>query len=177
MLMDGLLDGGYGTTPESGGSWIGMEMPDRSLALEDFLPHRLSVLNSAIGRPLARICEQQFGVSIGEWCLMVNLARLGPMAANGLCSRCAMDKVQVSRAVARAVDHGLIQRTIDHGDRRRALLSLTERGHAIHDQIAALAQHYQDYLQEALSVQERSQFDNMLERLLTRAGQPQRFVS
>ena len=71
--------------------------------------------------------------------LIAILARFGPLSANGVCARAEMDKVRVSRAVARAMASGLIDRRIDRADRRRSILTLTPRGRAIHDEIVPRA--------------------------------------
>ena len=84
-----------------------------ALILEDYLPYRLSVLSNTVSRALARLYEQRFGLTVAEWRIMAVLARFGPLSANAVCDRTAMDKVQVSRAVARAVDGGLVDRGID----------------------------------------------------------------
>ncbi len=143
-----------------------------TLMLEDFLPYRLSVLSSTISRTLARLYERRFGITVGEWRVIANLARHGPLSANGVCDRSAMDKVQVSRAVAKAVDGGLIDRSIDPYDRRRSILTLTAKGRSVHDQVLPLAREYQDHLRTALDDEEHAQFLEMLSRLLMRASSP-----
>lgn len=143
-----------------------------SLVLDEFLPYRLAVLSNTISRSLARLYERRFGVSVGEWRVMANLARFGPLSANGVCDRSAMDKVQVSRAVAKAVEGGLIDRAIDPYDRRRSVLTLTDKGRAIHDQILPLAEEFQNYLTSALSQEENEHLQDALGRLLDRASSP-----
>jgi DNA-binding MarR family transcriptional regulator len=139
------------------------------LLLEDFLPYRLSILSNTVSRALARLYEQRFGLTVAEWRIMAVLARFGPLSANAVCDRTAMDKVQVSRAVARAVETGLIDRGIDAIDRRRSVLTLTAKGRAIHDQIVPLALDLQSHLLTALSPQENVAFYDMLARLYGRA--------
>ncbi|HET8727063.1 MAG TPA: MarR family winged helix-turn-helix transcriptional regulator [Alphaproteobacteria bacterium] len=112
-----------------------------TLELEAFLPYRLSVLANTLSRVIAETYERRFELSVGEWRLLAVLARFGPSSANAVCSRTAMDKVRVSRAVARGVERGLIDRRIDARDRRRSILTLTAEGRDLHDRIvpAALA--------------------------------------
>jgi len=155
--------------PRTGGEYAGQ---DRTLALEEFLPYRLSVLSSLVSRSLARMYERRFGISAGEWRVLANLARFGPLSANGVCDRSAMDKVQVSRAVAKAVDAGLIDRSVDPYDRRRSVLSLTPKGQAIHDEIVPMAEDFESYLQDALTQEERDSLGEMLNRLISRANAP-----
>ena len=140
-----------------------------ALILEEFLPYRLSVLTNTVSRALARLYEQRFGLTVAEWRVMAVLARFGPLSANAVCDRTAMDKVQVSRAVARAVDDGLINRAIDAIDRRRLVLTLTPRGYAVHEQIVPLAGEMQRHLLEVLAPEENERLYDMLGRLYSRA--------
>ena len=107
--------------------------------LERFLPYRLAVLANTFSRVLAPLYEEKYGLTVAEWRLIAILARFGPLSANGVCARAEMDKVRVSRAVARAMASGLIDRRIDRADRRRSILTLTPRGRAIHDEIVPRA--------------------------------------
>ena len=107
--------------------------------LERFLPYRLAVLANTFSRVLAPLHEEKYGLTVAEWRLIAILARFGPLSANGVCARAEMDKVRVSRAVARAMASGLIDRRIDRADRRRSILTLTPRGRAIHDEIVPRA--------------------------------------
>ena len=107
--------------------------------LERFLPYRLAVLANTFSRILAPLYEEKYGLTVAEWRLIAILARFGPLSANGVCARAEMDKVRVSRAVARAMTSGLIDRRIDRADRRRSILTLTPRGRAIHDEIVPRA--------------------------------------
>ncbi|MBI1205708.1 MAG: MarR family transcriptional regulator [Azospirillum sp.] len=141
----------------------------QAMVLEDFLPYRLSILSNAIGRALARLYERRFGLTVGEWRVIANLARFGPLSANGVCDRSAMDKVQVSRAVAKAVEAGLIHRAIDPNDRRRSVLTLTAKGRAVHDQIIPLANDFHVQLRSALSGDENEHLCDMLTRLTAQA--------
>jgi DNA-binding MarR family transcriptional regulator len=81
-----------------------------------------------------------------------------------------MDKVQVSRAVARAGAAGLVDRRIDHEDRRRSVLSLTGRGRAVHDRIVPLAREVEARLLDGLDAGERALLSALIDRLGRRAA-------
>ena len=144
--------------------------PPPALDLETFLPYRLSVLANRVSRALAEVYEARFGITPSEWRLIAILARFGPMSANGVCDRSAMDKVQVSRAVARATAAGLIDRRTDDGDRRRSVLSLTERGRAMHDEIVPLARDLEARLVEGFAPADRAALSDLIDRLCRRAA-------
>ena len=144
--------------------------PPPALDLETFLPYRLSVLANRVSRALAEVYEARFGITPSEWRLIAILARFGPMSANGVCDRSAMDKVQVSRAVARAGAAGLVDRRIDHEDRRRSVLSLTGQGRAVHDRIVPLAREVEARLLDGLDAGERALLSALIDRLGRRAA-------
>ena len=60
------------------------------------------------------------------------------LSAGDVAQRTAMDKVQVSRAIARLVENKRVQRVVDAADGRVARLSLTAKGRAIYDEVAPL---------------------------------------
>lgn len=140
-------------------------------ALEHFLPYRLSVLTNTISGGIARLYAERFGLAIAEWRVMAVLGRFGPLSANEVCRRTAMDKVRVSRAVARLVARRLVARRADAGDRRRAVLRLAAQGRAIHDRIVPLARAREARLLDALSAHERTTLDRLLAKLQTRADE------
>ena len=146
------------------GEFAGGNGADRAadFDLEQFLPYRLSVLSNTVTRALARLYESEHDLTIAEWRLLAILARFGPISANGVCERAAMDKVRVSRAVGRAVSRGLVDRGVDRRDRRRSVLTLTPRGRAIHDRIVPLAL---DREAQILSTLSREEGDGLLDAL------------
>lgn len=142
----------------------------RGLELERFLPYRLSILANTVSADLARVYARRFQLTIPEWRVMAVLGYFGPQTANDVCGRTAMDKVRVSRAVARLLAAGRIKRTADAKDRRRATLTLTAKGIAVHDQIVPLALKVEATLWAALAPDERAVFDRLVARLQARAG-------
>lgn len=140
-----------------------------ALALEQYLPYRLSVITNTVSRALARFYQREFGISVGEWRVLAVLARFGPLTSSGVVQRTAMDKVQVSRAVSRAAQRGLVERSVDAGDRRRTVLQLTRAGREVHRRVAPHALALQRHLLSVLSGEERRALDGILAKLLDRA--------
>ena len=75
--------------------------PHAQLDLEHFLPYRLSVLSNRISSAIAREYSQRFALSVTEWRVMAVLGHAPNLSAGEVARRTAMDKVAVSRAVAR----------------------------------------------------------------------------
>ncbi|MBI2242079.1 MAG: winged helix-turn-helix transcriptional regulator [Magnetospirillum gryphiswaldense] len=134
-------------------------------SLEKFFPYRLSVLNEQVSRSLAALYADRFDLTPPEWRAMAVLAGFQPLSANGICSRTNMDKVRVTRAVARMIAAGLVSRQEDETDRRYVSLTLTDKGMAVYDQILPLVQAREAEILSALSAEERAALDVILRKL------------
>ena len=120
-----------------------LQVPSQSLVLEEFLPYRLSVLAQIVSESLHDLYADAFGLAVTEWRVMAALGRFAPLTASDVGQRIVMDKVAVSRAVARLLKRGLVERTTDRADRRRATLRLSSRGRSVHAGIVPLALEYE----------------------------------
>lgn len=139
------------------------------LKLEEFLPYRLSVLSNTVSTTVARAYDKRFNVSIPEWRVIAIIGRFPGLSAVEVAERTMMDKVAVSRAVTKLIKKGRIDREFADADKRRSILSLSEEGRKLHDEIAELALAFERDLLEGLSLEERERLDSVMERLLARA--------
>jgi DNA-binding MarR family transcriptional regulator len=146
-----------------------MPSPSQALELEKFLPYRLSVLAQLVSESLHDLYAGPFDLAVTEWRVMAALGRFAPLTASEVGQRIVMDKVAVSRAVARLEQRGLVERTTDRADRRRVPLRLSAKGRAVHARIVPLALEYQAKLYAALTPEERCQFDALSDRLFIHA--------
>lgn len=137
-------------------------------SLETFFPYRLSVLNEQVSRSLAALYADRFDLTPPEWRAMAVLAGYQPLSANGICQRTNMDKVRVTRAIARMIGAGLVSRQEDESDRRYVSLTLTAKGMAVYDQILPLVQAREAEILSALSADERVALDSILRKLTDR---------
>jgi len=140
------------------------------LDLDNFVPYRLSVLTNRVSNAIAREYSSRFGLSIPEWRVTAALGSSSGLSARDVAARTEMDKVQVSRAVASLMRARRVQRQTDPKDARITRLSLTAQGMAVYDAIVPLALGLESKLLEALSVEERLQFDRLLGKLMRQAG-------
>jgi DNA-binding MarR family transcriptional regulator len=136
------------------------------LDLEHFLPYRLSVLSNRISSNIARLYGQRYGLAVTEWRVMAVLGLYPDLSAGEVAERTAMDKVAVSRAVARLLERGFIERGTHGGDRRRSVLALSPQGFEVYDVVAPLVLTSERLLLAGLNPQEREQLDGLLAKLL-----------
>lgn len=140
------------------------------LDLERFVPYQLSLLSNVVSQEIAEAYGERFGLAITEWRILAVLGRFPGMSAAGVAERSAMDKVAVSRAVARLLERGLLHRETHGDDRRRSVLELSEAGRKVYSEVAPLALSYERELLAPLSEEERQLFSRMLDRLGERYG-------
>src|SRR3546814_1246231 len=110
-----------------------------TLELERFLPYRLSVLSNRVSQKIADTYAERFGLAVTEWRVIAVLGRYPDLSAGAVAERTAMDKVAVSRAVARLLERGLLLREVHGVDRRRSVLALRPEGLRVHALVAPLA--------------------------------------
>jgi DNA-binding MarR family transcriptional regulator len=135
------------------------------LDLDRFVPYRLSVLTNRVSGAIARHYSERFDLSIPEWRVMAVLGQTPALSAREVAARTAMDKVQVSRAVASLMRARRVARSVDAKDGRIMRLSLTRQGKAIYDEIVPLALHLEELFLAALSTEERKTFDHLMAKL------------
>jgi DNA-binding MarR family transcriptional regulator len=133
--------------------------------LSRFLPFRLTVLSNRLTRRVARFYGQRFKLSAPEWRTMAVLGQHGAMSANSVIVQTTMDKVRVSRAVARLLKAAYITRDADPQDRRRAILALTPKGAEIFHQIVPLVQDIEAEILAILSPEDRAGLDRALAKI------------
>lgn len=135
------------------------------LELERFLPYRLSVLSNTVSQAIAEMYERRFALSITEWRVMAVLGRYDGLSAREVAARTAMDKVAVSRALARLIAAGRVRRQTAAHDRRQSVLQLSPKGWKVYDQIAPLALQHEQRLLAHLAPAEQRSLGDILDKL------------
>ena len=97
---------------------------------------------------------------------MAVLARFEGLSAREVAERTAMDKVAVSRALARLVAAGRVDRAVHDSDKRRSVLKLSAAGWAIHDDVAPMARAREREVLAKLDAEERQWLERILDKLL-----------
>lgn len=138
---------------------------DVGLRLEAFLPYRLSVLTNKISASLAAIYHERFGISIPEWRVLANLGRFGPMSAIEVAARGSMDKVRVSRTIAKMRERGLVTRRTDPADNRASILTLSADGKRMFNRIAPMALAWEAEFLAPFDADELAKLDDLIGRL------------
>lgn len=136
------------------------------LILERFLPYRLSILSNRVSRAIAARYARAFDLTVPEWRIIAVLGRKPGLTAKEVAEATEMDKVAVSRAVAKLVAARRVSADVHDEDGRASSLSLTAQGEALHARIAPIALDAERRLLASFSASERAQFDALIDRLL-----------
>lgn len=145
---------------------------NRTLArmnLDDFFPYRLALLSEAVSRATSLVYAERFGLGRDEWRILAALANRTSTKTSELISLTTMDKMQVSRALARLVSDGLVDRRVDPKDRRGHELRLRPSGRLLYARIVPKVEERADHLLAELSDTERQQLMRSMDLVLDRA--------
>lgn len=145
------------------------------IELEKFVPYQLSIVSNTVSQAIADEYQQRFDLGTVEWRVMAVLARYDGegLSARAVARLTAMDKVAISRALARLVAKRRVLRRTHHGDKRRSVLRLSAEGWRIHDAVAPLARRREREFMAVLSAEERGWLGRILDKLMaSRTGSP-----
>ncbi|MGD9600921.1 MAG: MarR family winged helix-turn-helix transcriptional regulator [Gammaproteobacteria bacterium] len=143
----------------------------KPLDLAGFLPYRISVLANRISSRLANVYADRFDLTIPEWRVMAVLGQFDGVSADFVCTKTEMDRVTVSRAVARLLRKRYISRRFHVEDRRRSRLSLAAAGRQVYAEVVPLARRYEAALRQGIDTADLARFDAVIGRLQERIGE------
>jgi DNA-binding MarR family transcriptional regulator len=136
-----------------------------------FIPHRLMLLARMIDRETARDLHRDFNITAAEWRALGYICTTGSSSAAQICVAFEVDRAEVSRAVARLLDSGLIQRGQSRDRENRLVLTPTTRGEELHDRIKAKRREYFEWILQDLDAGERDALDGVLGKIADRVDQ------
>lgn len=141
------------------------------MKLETFFPYRLAVLAEQVSLATAQVYRERFALTRDEWRVLAALADQGEVRAADVKDRTTLDKMQVSRALARLEAQGLVDRAPDPDDGRASRVRLLPAGTALYRKIVPMVQAREEYLLSDLTPQERKVFAAAIDKVEVRARQ------
>ncbi len=102
--------------------------PTWDLFGEEHLPHRIQLLAKMVDRETGRQLQREFALSLAEWRVLAFVCAAGSSSAAEVAAGSEIDRAEVSRAAAKLLAEGLIDRAADPTHRKRLILSATARG-------------------------------------------------
>ncbi|WP_299674172.1 MarR family transcriptional regulator [uncultured Roseobacter sp.] len=127
-----------------------MTAPLPAFDLERYLPYRLTVIASQLSADLATHYKTQFGISMPEWRVLLNVGYTQSLSVRDIEKRVSLEKSKVSRAASRLEAKGYLIKTTDTRDKRLLNLTLTDKGRELLQALIPLAQAFQTELEQTL---------------------------
>ena len=152
------------------------EVADERLPVDSSLFFKLVRVVNLTARPFHEGVGKQHDLSLIEWRAMVVLASHPGVSATEVADFTGLDKMSVSRALARLNKRGRLQRESDPADQRRSILKLSSQGRRLFTRIGAQAKLREAELFAGISPAEAAQLDAALDKLLAGLGTPQSHV-
>jgi DNA-binding MarR family transcriptional regulator len=140
-------------------------------SLGDLLNYKLARLQALSGVAVIRICEGRFSITRREWRFVALLAERGALSPSQLAEESHLELSRVSRIVTTLVDKRLADRTLVSGDRRRALVTLTDKGQNLYADLFPLVADINVALLSCLQPEQAAALDETLDRLTAQAEQ------
>lgn len=145
------------------------EKSGNALILKDFFPYRLAILSHTVSSLLARVYDKRFELTIPEWRVIAIIGRCPGLSAVEVAERTMLDKVAISRAVTKLIKANRIDRKFADADRRRSILTLSEEGRNVYNEVAPFALEMEQDLLHGLDDEQIQILNTVIERMLARA--------
>ncbi len=138
-------------------------------ARDGLVARELLTLQNLLHRSATLTFKREVGLSDFDWRVMSQIGEHTPLTLIQLVPMLSRDKSQVGRAVVSLEEQGLITRT-RIGNGRHILISTTERGRVVYDQLAQLALQRNASLLSGLNAQEQQALTSILDKLTSSAA-------
>lgn len=150
----------------------------KQLDLERYVPALLNFLSNKLSAGASQCYRDNFGIGIVEWRVLSMLVVENHIPAQRICQVIGLDKAAVSRSLVQLEKEGCISSAVDAQDARRYTVSLTVKGHALHDRVYVAAKAREQRLLADFSPEETNTLVDLLNRMHARldevnAYQPQ----
>ena len=136
------------------------------LSKEEILDMPLGSLITTISRShMAFLYSEIEKLGIGgQFQFLMGLAREDGIIQEELANNFHMNESTIARALRKLEDAGMVQRKVDENNRRRKIITVTEKGRAAVDAIAKVDQKWEERVQ-SLSLDEKNKLKEMLQAL------------
>ncbi|WP_369854752.1 MarR family winged helix-turn-helix transcriptional regulator [Candidatus Thalassolituus haligoni] len=144
--------------------------PAASLDLDRYVPALITFLANKMSAGASRLYRDNFGVGIVEWRLLALLKVEDAITPNRMCQVIGLDKAAVSRSLKYLQASAYVHFRSDPEDARKTIVSLTESGNVLHDEIFQVAIKREALLLGDFSAAERDTLIDLLSRMNARVG-------
>ncbi len=140
---------------------------DTDTPISEYLSFKISILYRLMVRRSARFLNSTYDLSVAEWWTIGQLAVSSPSTVSELVDSTQNDKAQISRSAKALIAKGYVQKQDNPLDKRSSLLSLTDSGRELYEQVIPVRQETQNLLLEKLTTEEREVTERAIQKLTT----------
>jgi DNA-binding MarR family transcriptional regulator len=109
----------------------GDHIPTYEIGGLPYFGYRLAVTAKLFDRKFVEILKAHSTLTLPQWRCMAQLGLAEPGTVRSLAEGAAVDRAEVSRALARLVAQGIVARRDNRGDQRSPQFTLTDEGKAL----------------------------------------------
>lgn len=131
----------------------------------EYLSVRIGLVAKLIERHTARMLSEQFGMTLAEWRVLAQLARVGPLSVRSLACYSWVDRAEVSRAAALLISKKLVGQMPNPADRRSPYFACSAAGQRLYRRIRPTRDAFQQLLQSQIPPAQRDAFLDTLYRM------------
>lgn len=147
---------------------------DTAPPLERFLTYRLHLISKITDKASSDAYMNELGLPVGAARCLAAIGTFAPLSVKELATRANLNKAQASRATQALLERGYVLKTDNEQDARGVVITLTENGKALWDQIMQLIERRNNEIFGVLTAKERQQLGTILDKLIT-ANLPEHF--
>lgn len=100
-----------------------------------YFGYRLAVTAKLFDRKFVEVLKAHSTLTLPQWRCVAQLGLAEPGTVRSLAEGAVVDRAEVSRALARLIAQGIVQRHDNEGDQRSPHFSLTPEGRALYDRL------------------------------------------
>lgn len=144
-----------------------------SLSKEEILDMPLGSLITTISRAHSAFLIREIkelGITRGQFQFLMGLAREDGITQEELANNFHMNESTIARALRKLEDSGTVQRKVDNQNRRKKIITVTEKGKSIVNTIKKKDEKWEERIR-SLSNDEKHELKKLLRTLAVESGQ------
>ena len=112
---------------------------------------------------------EKLGISGGQFQFLVGLSKMDGITQEELANSFHMNQSTIARALRRLEDAGMVKRTVDKNNRRKNIITLTEKGRSAVENINKKDKKWEEKI-SSISSDEKAKLKDMLRALAVEAA-------
>lgn len=139
--------------------------------ITEHLLYHLSFTSELVSSREELMLQEACGLTLVEWRIMTIISTFAPISSKDITRVTTLNKVAVSRTIAKLTGEGLIERVVSETDQRMQYLSLTRAGKQQHRRARESFGRWSGSLLDVLSPKEVRDLKQGLMKLRVRLGE------